>query len=1097
MRHHAHPLPDSASDEARGRVLVTLTFDRGGLSMTRTPFGTVVRLADLKSGGEPGAPALPRTQVRIAVPPASWPHELEVVDEQWETVVDGGAVVVPAQPLRAGLPSPRSGGAKSGGARSGETKKAAGKKGAARKAAKKGSAAAGRRTRTVTDLQVDDATAQHDGGVHCAADCSCRRPLDVFRPPLTEGFPPPAFVPPDPERYAAAAADPPPVARAARLETIGTTRVAVVELAPVRLTRKGGLELCTSLTLAVRYEDGAPLGDHEKAVASFREQLGRDVDPSRVVPMPDRPVSGAAEAARLQDIARDSVLNGRLVGPVDRHWPIVDLPSEYLVVTDDVRWDAATITPGAAVPGMVEQFERLAAAKRARGISARVVTISDVVAGRYGDVRTGSRDLQEVLRRFLKLARERWGVCWLLLGGDVSVVPVRSVAGAMLGRVDRDSKADPDDDKSFWTGSYLKMKVVNPGVWWSASAGNLLVRSDTGDLIPYDAAGTASPSSPGWYFTAADWSTRSAMATQYVRVEGPAALVDGDMLFLYQWNTLPTDLYYASLAAWVVGYQTVDVGWMSFQLPYVYLPEHDWDALDNGVYGQHRADGTDLDGVHLATDLSVGRAPVESATEAATFVDKVLAYERAGGGFWQTADAEWPTRVVLASSDWGGRSWFQPTNDTVPADGRYHHDAAAMRSLLKKDAAPDGFAYELIAHVTDTDRRVLPYKTSTSSAVRGWYFARSATDTSINEVEVNFGWITIRLPMPSPWIVVHGPLAERTPAAYELDPTDQDGSMSDQESLRSQILSELPQINDFQRLYEDEIDLTLAERFAAPVEYLTSGRLQTALNTRPHFMSLSGHGNSDGCCGGSVGLAQALTNGQPGFIGYADSCLTNQFDHDDAFSEALVTNPDGGAVGYVGNTRFSWIGVGDNFQRAFFHRLTTTRHLGLLNDSRLGVYGTTGAWTGYDRWAIFTLNLLGDPELRVYRSVLPRLRIRISDPLDRIIQVEPRLAPLRPSRPVPDPPPLEGIRVHVVSGDRTFEGITDDAGRVPVPADLVTGAPWEVTVSHPDFVTAYEVLDAPAPPGSGGSGCGCGCGCRCDDRGCSGCSCHDGEATAT
>ena len=95
------------------------------------------------------------------------------------------------------------------------------------------------------------------------------------------------------------------------------------------------------------------------------------------------------------------------------------------------------------------------------------MTISDIVAGRYGDVRTGSRDLQELIRRFLKLARERWGVCWLLLGGDVSVVPVRKVAGAMQARIDRDSKASPDDNKSFWTGSYLKMKVVNPGDWWS------------------------------------------------------------------------------------------------------------------------------------------------------------------------------------------------------------------------------------------------------------------------------------------------------------------------------------------------------------------------------------------------------------------------------------------------------------------------------------------------------------------------------------------------------------------------------------------------------------------------------------------------------
>jgi hypothetical protein len=136
-----------------------------------------------------------------------------------------------------------------------------------------------------------------------------------------------------------------------------------------------------------------------------------------------------------------------------------------------------------------------------------------------------------------------------------------------------------------------------------------------------------------------------------------------------------------------------------------------------------------------------------------------------------------------------------------------------------------------------------------------------------------------------------------------------------------------------------------------------------------------------------------LTNGLPGFIGYADSCLTNRFDGD-AFSEELVNNPSGGAVAYVGNTRFSWIGVGDNFQRAFFHRLVSTRHLGLLNDSRISVYGTTGYYSGYERWAIFTLNLLGDPELQVYRNAVPWIPLTVDHHLGRIVGM-PDLRPVQ------------------------------------------------------------------------------------------------------
>jgi hypothetical protein len=603
------------------------------------------------------------------------------------------------------------------------------------------------------------------------------------------------------------------------------------------------------------------------------------------------------------------------------------------------------------------------------------------------------------------------------------------------------------------------MKVVNPGDWWSASTMNLLVNAATGGLIPYDAAGTSSSASPGWFFTASNWTTRSATTTQYVVVNGPAGLVNAELMFLYPWNTLPTDLYYASLAGWVVGYETVNLGWFSFQIPYVYEPAHDWDAVGNGVYGQHRADGTDLDGVHLATDLSVGRAPVETAAQANTFVDKVLAYERAGGiPYLFSADPDWPTRVVLASSDWGGPTWFTATAATTPGNGQYHHDAAASQSLLKKDGAPDSFDFELIAHVSDSVRRVLPYKSTINSAVRGWYYARSATDLRINEFTVPLPWGTFHIPMTSEWMVVHGTLSDRTPAAFQLDSTGQDGSMSDQEELRQQIRNELPAIDEFTRLYEDELDLTLAERVAAPVEYLTAARLQAALNTRPHFMSLSGHGNSNGCCGGSVGLANALTNGIRGFIGYADSCLTNQFDTNDAFSEALITNPNGGAVAYVGNTRFSWIGVGDNFQRAFFHRLTTTRHLGLLNDSRIDVFGTTGSWEGYERWAIFTLNLLGDPELRLYRGPLPGIRIVIKAPFKEI-QLEPIPVPWPPKGPIPDPPPLREALVHVRAGDQEFDLYADADGTVRLPEDIPLGERLEVTASHPDFFTGHEMLD--------------------------------------
>ena len=206
-------------------------------------------------------------------------------------------------------------------------------------------------------------------------------------------------------------------------------------------------------------------------------------------------------------------------------------------------------------------------------------------------------------------------------------------------------------------------------------------------------------------------------------------------------------------------------------------------------------------------------------------------------------------------------------------------------------------------------------------------------------------------------------------------------------------------------------------------------------------------------------MALGLRNGAPGFIGYADSCLTNGFDSNDAMAEALLLNPSGGAVAYVGNTRFSWIGVGDDFQRAFFHRLASTRHLGLLNDSRLSVFGTTGYWRGYERWQIFSLNLLGDPELRIHRGPLPRLGLDLTH-LDRgrLRVIIPREAPM-PGRPG-DPGPVENVRVHLKTGAAEFVLRTDAEGFVIVPREA-WGSAVDVTASHDDYaVTTAQIAFA-------------------------------------
>ncbi|MFQ6616653.1 MAG: C25 family cysteine peptidase, partial [Fidelibacterota bacterium] len=82
-------------------------------------------------------------------------------------------------------------------------------------------------------------------------------------------------------------------------------------------------------------------------------------------------------------------------------------PVDYLIVTSEELKPA---------------FEVLAEWKTQKGVPAVVRTLEEI----KGSTPAGADDAQ-TLRRFIARAREKWGVTWLLLGGDVEVIPARYV----------------------------------------------------------------------------------------------------------------------------------------------------------------------------------------------------------------------------------------------------------------------------------------------------------------------------------------------------------------------------------------------------------------------------------------------------------------------------------------------------------------------------------------------------------------------------------------------------------------------------------------------------------------------------------------------
>lgn len=217
----------------------------------------------------------------------------------------------------------------------------------------------------------------------------------------------------------------------------------------------------------------------------------------RVVPVQYRPKRGALRyvrdlEVRIDYLEREQV---RSVSPVVRTIAEVLAGEELPRAPSRERSDAkeyVIITSS----GLASAFQPLLDWKRKKGLPDTLVTTEWIYANYSG------RDSQEKIRHFLQDVYEDWGIQWLLLGGDVNIVPDR-IAWAM----DCEAGMYPDE------------------------------------------------------------------------------------------NDLSADLYYAAL-------------------------DGDWDANGNSIFGEVDDD------VDLMPEIIVGRAPVEDATEAEGFVNKVLTYEK-------------------------------------------------------------------------------------------------------------------------------------------------------------------------------------------------------------------------------------------------------------------------------------------------------------------------------------------------------------------------------------------------------------------------------------------------------------------------------------
>lgn len=752
------------------------------------------------------------------------------------------------------------------------------------------------------------------------------------------------MTPPDPRYFEGRKPYPASLAELVKVEEVGPLQIAAVEVRPVQY------EPATRSFLFY---------PRLKYVITFDREKARRV-------AEDRRASKTKIGELYAEHLNSFLQTDRVAVARDVFWPgfvfvLEDAP--HVIITDNFQWpesvprgDGTTRPPtlaerGAALDGdLVAEFKRLAVWRTSHGIRSRVVRISEIVDGKFGDFTEGgfARDLAEVIRNFLKFVQANWDTLYVVLGGDVNVVPMRRLTGA--GRyhtfgVKRIGDNPPPVKRSRFLAGHAACKL-HPD--FMPNINEPLSTYHGGVRVPYQRE--AGPGQLGWYFTnEASFNNMSegfarlpdAEPTSFVIVEGPESVINDDFYWLRDVNSIPSDFYYASLVG--PGYSVPG--------------KHDFDDNNNGLYGQSHWDDAlgrevTLDEVDFNSDVWVGRVPAESAAQVKAFVDKVLTYEglRTPGRFFAEVDTAYLRKVLYAADYWGRE--FQDRQDdtsTAPAESMFTHvdgtTTTKVRTKFDLQLVSGNPSYRLVGR-TGTSQTVIPYNTSASATSAGWFFATSSSYATQSAT-------------PTRFVKVRGPEATINPVDFFWDPVGLELAMSEKETLRGMMDNWFPAFDNVQRHYADYFDLAAPP----PVTQLVNTTVRNAINTGQHFLSLTGHGSWGGCCAIKINTQPDFTNSHQYFIAFADSCSTGRPDGVDSLAEVSVIDADGGAVAYVGNTRYSWIGTGDNYEQMFWCLLEADGRVGPAAGLRLATDGVRSIWTFYAQ------TLYGDPAMRIWDRV--------------------------------------------------------------------------------------------------------------------------------
>ncbi|MBN2564734.1 MAG: T9SS type A sorting domain-containing protein [Candidatus Eisenbacteria bacterium] len=202
-----------------------------------------------------------------------------------------------------------------------------------------------------------------------------------------------------------------------------------------------------------------------------------------------------------------------------------------------------------------------------------------------------------------------------------------------------------------------------------------------------------------------------------------------------------------------------------------------------------------------------------------------------------------------------------------------------------------------------------------------------------------------------------------------------------------------------------------------------------------------------------------LTNDGREPIVYSIGCWPAAFDlTEDCIAERFLQNPHGGAVAFIGNSRYGWAspgnpgyGYSERFMQRFYGALFTDRilNLGAALATAKAAYVPLSQAENVYRWHQYELNLLGDPETPAWTNAPAILSVAHPD------SVVPGASVLSVSVRSSSGPVVNALVCAMNGGDVYERGLTGTDGTVSLSVNTVSPESLHITVTA-DNCRPYE-----------------------------------------